>query len=86
MSNISGAQVNETIKSSLKLEIPNGNMSYQGMFETASSVEVVLEKVLDITHFRVSHNIWRCFVKITIFRNLQSLSLIAVHYKGVATS
>ena len=34
--------------------IPHGNLSLSGFYETESSIEVVLEKVLDVTHFRVS--------------------------------
>ena len=50
----SGATIKKDYKSSDSVTIPKGNMSYAGIYETESSLDIVLEKVLDITHFRVS--------------------------------
>jgi len=57
ISDLTGARINQTVVSSGRIAIPGGNMSYQGWYETVSSVEVVLDKVLDITHFRLDFEV-----------------------------
>ena len=49
-----GSTIKKEYKSSESITIPHGNMSYVGMYETESNLDIVLDKVLDITHFRVS--------------------------------
>lgn len=51
---LSGAYFKDHFTMSEAAIIPHGNLSLSGFYETESSIEVVLEKVLDVTHFRVS--------------------------------
>ena len=48
-----GATINKEYTSSDVVTIPKGNMTYPGVFETESSLTIQLDKVLDITHFKV---------------------------------
>ena len=50
---ISGSTIKKEYKSSDSITIPHGNLSYAGMYETESNLNIVLDKVLEITHFRV---------------------------------
>ena len=48
--------MNREFKKTDKITIPKGNMSYPGFYETESSVDLQLDKVFDITHFRVGRD------------------------------
>jgi len=54
---IKGAYFKDHFTSSNAAIIPHGNLSLSGFYETESSIEVVLEKVLDVTHFRLDFGV-----------------------------
>ncbi|KAL5264644.1 hypothetical protein ACHWQZ_G005657 [Mnemiopsis leidyi] len=57
ITDIQGSTIKNEYKSSESITIPHGNMSYVGMYETESNLDIVLEKVLDITHFRLDFGV-----------------------------
>lgn len=57
ITDIKDAQYKGDFTKSDSVTIPKGNMSYPGFFETESSLDIVLEKVVEITHFRLDFGV-----------------------------
>jgi len=76
ITDIEGADYKGTFPKSGKVTIPKGNMSYPGFYETESSLEVVLEKVVDITHFRLDFGLHYRILKEDPLKQLFSHTLV----------
>jgi len=57
ITDIKGATIKKNYGGSGSVTIPKGNMSYPGIYETESSLDIILEKVLEITHFRLDFGV-----------------------------
>ncbi|XP_063676326.1 uncharacterized protein LOC134812722 isoform X2 [Bolinopsis microptera] len=76
VTDIEGATIKKDYKTSDSVTIPKGNMSYAGIYETESSLDIVLEKVLDITHFRLDFGVHYRVLKKDPLKSLFTHTLI----------
>lgn len=76
ITDIEGSTIKNEYKSSKQITIPHGNLSYAGMYETESNLEIVLEKVLEITHFRLDFGVHYRVLKSDPLKSLFTHTLI----------